>query len=162
MSVLPVVGSVCRNACSSAVANASGSWEHTAQPLVRPTICETSPTSVETTGTLQAIASLTTLGDPSVNEVRMSALLALMYWATCSCGKPLATTSSASIPLACSRSTAACASGNDEDSIPSPGSLLHFLGFDNNGIHSPTQPAANSRNKLPKFAISSIRSHHTQ
>src|SRR6266566_3590339 len=84
---------------------------HTLQPLVRPMTCATSPTSVATTGTLHAIASFTMLGDPSANDGRMSALLALMYCTTVVCGRPLATTSSADIPLACRHSTAACANG---------------------------------------------------
>src|SRR5229473_2507917 len=65
---------------------------------------DTSPTSVETTGTLQAIVSFTILGEPSATDERMSALLALMYCTSFVCGNPLATTSSAEIPLFCRHS----------------------------------------------------------
>src|SRR5690606_14040654 len=56
----------------------------------------TSPTSVEIIGRLQAIASLTTFGEPSINEVTNKTSQALKYFTIVSCDAPKGTTSSTS------------------------------------------------------------------
>ena len=58
------------------------------QPVDAPMRSRTSPTSTDTTGTLQASASLMTLGDPSYIDVSRTASAALIQTATSLWGRP--------------------------------------------------------------------------
>ena len=68
-----------------AFAKATGSRALTRQPSSPPIRAATSPTSTDTTGVLQASASLTMFGDPSLSDVTITTLAAFKYKGTLSC-----------------------------------------------------------------------------
>jgi len=88
---------------STSPSTSSASVDPTAEGSTSRSIVETSPTSVETTGTLHASASFTEFGDPSRSEVKSRASAALTTVGISSWGTPVtlrSSTGASSLPSA--------------------------------------------------------------